>query len=96
MEAITSNASVKFYNVKTATLVGKSTNGAIRAEDVTGDDITLTTTNGSVKGTICAPRSAYTVISSTDGSNNLTNGGSGDKKLTVTTTNSSIKFEFVG
>ncbi len=96
LEAITSNATVKFYNVKTATLVGKSTNGAIRAEDVTGDDITLTTTNGSVKGTICAPRSAYTVISSTDGSNNLTNGGSGDKKLTVTTTNSSIKFEFVG
>lgn len=96
LEAMTTNASVKFYDVQSATLVGKSTNGSIRAENVTGDDITLATTNGSVKGTICAPRSAYTVISSTDGSNNLTNGGRGDKKLTVTTTNSSIKFEFIG
>lgn len=95
VETKTTNSSVRLYDVSAASITAGSTNGSIRTEGIAAKVITLTTTNGSIKGSIRGKASDYTVTSATDGSNNLPSGGHGDGKLTVTTTNGSIRLDFL-
>lgn len=90
------NGSVRIGTTEAPVLKAETTNGSIRVEQIVSDDVTLRTSNASVKGDIRGNRNDYTVSASTsNGSNNLSNGGEGAKKLNVSTTNGSIHIEFV-
>lgn len=91
----TTNSSVRIEDMKATTVTAVTGNGSIKVDGLDAFDITLTTTNSSVKGTLVGSRNDYAVTSSTtNGSNNLSNGGVGPRTLRVTTTNGSIKIEF--
>jgi DUF4097 and DUF4098 domain-containing protein YvlB len=97
VKATTSNAKVKARGVTAPqALTLKTSNASIHVEDVTSREISLTTSNGSVKGSLPGSLREYTVQSATsNGRNNLPSKmGGGDKQLLVRTSNASIDLRF--
>lgn len=74
-----------------------TSNDGISFSDVSFKNIELKTTNSDIEVEMYGDLDDYTYSSSTsNGSNNLGNGGSGEYKLVCNTTNGDIEFEFDG
>lgn len=98
-EAATSNGRAEAKNcILTEHLWLESSNGAIHIERVDAQDISLHTSNGSIKGTVAGARENYSAVGkTTNGHCNLHGSGqTGEKKLRAITTNGGIHIEFEG
>lgn len=74
-----------------------TSNGSIGVEEVEAPVIELRSSNARIMGTVSGLREDYSVSASTsNGDNNLQSGGTGDKRLTVDTSNGSIQIGFNG
>lgn len=95
--AVTSNAKIRANGVVAPqALTLKTSNSSIHVEAVTSREITLTTSNGAVKGTLPGSIREYSVQSATsNGKNSLpARMGGGDKQLQVRTSNGTIDLRF--
>jgi len=76
-------------------LKARTSNGPVRLEGVRCPDVTVKSSNGAVSGTLVGRREDYTVSASTvNGSVRPATGGSGSKRLNVSTSNASVSIEF--
>ena len=94
----TSNGHITLENARAAArLEAVSSNGSIQAEGVDSRDVMLKTSNASIKGTLAGRQADYAIDSGTsNGSNSLPNAQSGEKRLSVHTSNGSIRVGFEG
>lgn len=93
----TSNSSVKVEDLTADTLTITSSNGTLHVQNLSGNQITLSTTNSSIIGTVRGDMREYaTESSTTNGSSNIPNLHYPDqtKHFTATTTNGKIQVEF--
>ena len=75
----------------------ETSNGRIVVDQVAGAVIELKSSNGSVTGTVEGKRSDYTISSDTsNGDDSLGDGGKGQFKLKVNTSNGNIDIRFLG
>ena len=75
----------------------ETSNGRIVVDQVAGAAIELKSSNGSITGTVEGKRSDYTISSDTsNGDDSLGDGGKGQYKLTVNTSNGNIDIRFLG
>jgi hypothetical protein len=78
-------------------LLMDTSNGRIAVEQVISAAIRLNSSNGSIFGSVEGKRSDYTISSGTsNGDNNLGDGGKGQFMLTVNTSNGNIDIRFLG
>lgn len=94
-----SSGSVALKNISCETLTAKCTSGSVKVIDVTSDNISLSTTSGSIKGTIEGSQSDYSIKAKTvSGHNNLLdatfNSSDGPKSLRAESTSGSINVTF--
>ncbi|MDD2429817.1 MAG: DUF4097 family beta strand repeat-containing protein [Eubacteriales bacterium] len=74
----------------------ETSNGRIVLDRVISADIELRTSNGSVSGSVEGRRGDFTIASDTsNGDDNLGDGGNGQKRLTVHTSNGNIDISFL-
>ena len=74
-----------------------TTNGRVTLDNVSGQDIDIRTSNGSVSGTVHGEREAFTIHSHTSNAgNNLMNREGGDRKLNIVTSNGAVNVSFTG
>lgn len=75
----------------------ETSNGRIVVDQVASAAIELKSSNGSITGTVEGKRSDYTISSDTsNGDDSLGDGGKGQFKLTVNTSNGNIDIRFLG
>ena len=96
----TQSGSVRLENSRFAARVSvRTTNAGIRVEQLASPDIRLSSTNGSIKGTIAGSQQDYSIVT------NTTNGSASPSsvinkqapgQLNATTSNSSITLTFTG
>ena len=98
LNAVTSNGRIAAQKtISDGDMHLRTSNSSVRIEDVDAKCLTIKTSNASVSGTLRGTAADYMIESSTsNGKNNLENGGSGEKQLTVRTSNGSIVMEFIG
>lgn len=96
--ATTSNGKITAEGVCAPSLRLKTSNGAITLQDIASVDITLQTSNGSIKGELPGQMSDYAISSGTsNGKNSLPPVGTGDpKRLSAHTSNARINLGFTG
>ena len=83
--------------VARGSLLMETSNGRIVVDQVAGAAIELKSSNGSITGTVEGKRSDYTISSHTsNGDDSLGDGGKGQFKLTVKTSNGNIDIRFLG
>lgn len=83
--------------VARGSLLMETSNGRIIVDQVAGAAIELKSSNGSITGTVEGKRSDYTISSDTsNGDDSLGDGGKGQYKLTVKTSNGNIDIRFLG
>lgn len=94
----TSNGHVEADALTGAELHLRTSNGALRVHHVKADHIALTTSNGSITGTVAGRAEEYSVTSSTSNGHNALRGHAfaGGKQLSVRTSNGSIRLAFEG
>ena len=74
-----------------------TTNGRVTLDNVSGQDIDIRTSNGSVSGTVHGEREAFTIHSHTSNAgNNLMNREGGDRRLNIVTSNGAVNVSFTG
>lgn len=74
-----------------------TTNGRVTLDNVSGQDIDIRTSNGSVSGTVHGEREEYAIHSHTSNAgNNLMNREGGDKTLRIVTSNGAVNISFTG
>ena len=74
-----------------------TTNGRVTLDNVSGQDIDIRTSNGSVSGTVHGEREAFTIHSHTSNAgNNLMNREGGDTRLNIVTSNGAVNVSFTG
>ena len=74
-----------------------TSNGRISVDNVTSADIELRSSNSSISGSVAGKRSDYTISSHTsNGDDSLGDGGRGQSRLTVNTSNGNISIRFLG
>lgn len=97
IQAVSSNGSVSAERLTTDHGMRLVTSNAnIRLEDVSGHDIDIRTSNGSVSGTVHGNETDYAIYSVTrNAGNNLKNSQDGEKTLKVVTSNGTINVSFV-
>lgn len=72
-----------------------TSNGAVIVDDISSDDIRMKTSNGSVSGSVQGSQSDYAIDSATsNGHSNLPESTTGKKRLSVHTSNGSIRIRF--
>ncbi len=75
----------------------ETSNGHVAVEEIAAPAIDIRTSNAAVTGNVGGNREDYTISSSTsNASNNLNSGGSGQRRLTVETSNGAIDVRFFG
>ncbi|MHC5248213.1 DUF4097 family beta strand repeat-containing protein [Enterococcus sp. LJL90] len=96
--ATTSNGQISLDSSRIGSAYLTTSNDEIYLDDlILTESLVAKTSNGMVDGYLRGKRSDYTVTSDTsNGSNTLGNGGSGDKTIEVYTSNDDINFEFLG
>ncbi|MDD4773778.1 MAG: DUF4097 family beta strand repeat-containing protein [Eubacteriales bacterium] len=100
LRAVTSNGAVKLSSVNAGRGIdARTSNGKIAFDDIEFEtELTLTTSNGSIKGSVGGKMSDYTIRSAaSNGRNNLPGHiTGGDRQITATTSNGAIDIEFCG
>ena len=93
-----SNGSLTAKNVAAKEKLRLDTsNGRISVDNVTSADIELRSSNSSISGSVAGKRSDYTISSHTsNGDDSLGDGGRGQSRLTVNTSNGNISIRFLG
>ena len=96
VDAKTSNGKITAQDVAAETrLFLRTSNGRIEVQNILSADIDLHTSNGAIRGNIAGKREDYRISADTsNGSNNLSDSSTGEKKLTVKTSNGSIELFF--
>ena len=75
----------------------ETSNGRISVDQTESAVIELSSSNGSISGSVAGKRSDYSISSGTsNGENSLVDGGKGNLKLTVYTSNGNIDIRFLG
>ena len=75
----------------------ETSNGRISVDQAASAVIELISSNSSISGSVAGKRSDYSVSSGTsNGENNLVDGGKGNLKMTVYTSNGNINIRFLG
>lgn len=96
LKATTSNAKLQVQGAASPILNLKTSNGTINVESLRSDDITLTTSNGSVKGELNGKMADWSISSRTSNGKNslppMSQGGG--KRLSAHTSNASIQLKF--
>lgn len=98
IHATTSNAKITVDRVSAPSLKLKTSNATITVDEITSDDITLTTSNGAIRGELPGAMGDYAISSGTsNGKNTLPpmTTGSG-KRLSAHTSNAGISLRFRG
>lgn len=98
LSAATSNGRICAQNVTSdQALFLKTSNGFVKTEDVDAKKIVIRTSNGSVSGVLKGRMEDYAITGSTsNGKNNLTDSETGERQLTIKTSNGNINMEFSG
>ena len=74
----------------------ETSNGPVLADRVASGNIELLTSNSGISGSVAGRRADYTISSSTsNGRNGLGDGGNGQSRLTVRTSNGNIDVQFL-
>lgn len=74
-----------------------TTNSRVTLNGVSGKNIDIRTSNGSVSGTVCGNKEDYTIHSVTSNAgNNLANREGGEKTLNIVTSNGTVNVSFTG
>ncbi len=98
IQAITSNARLTAERVSAPSLVLKTSNATLWVDGITSDDITLATSNGTIKGELPGSVNDYAISSGTSNAKNalppMTTGGS--RRLSAHTSNANINLWFSG
>lgn len=97
LDAVTSNGRISARGVVSDKMLQlRTSNSRIEMENVSAQDITLKTSNGSIMGSIKGVREDFSIASSTsNGHNNLCNCEAGEKSLVAKTSNGNIDIAFV-
>ena len=96
IDVTTDNGGIKLKHTQGKIVKGKTQNGVISCERLTSEDISFQVSNGSISGSIVGEYWQYSVETKVhNGSCNLKDSESGDRKLYVRVSNGSIRMEFV-